>query len=87
MGALALKYAVEILEGAKKDHDIMMATDYMTSDKAKLCEEGTWEEMNKNNCNVFKPSVVTSPAWYSPIYTPELPGLGLQAALKGTPDN
>ncbi len=87
MGALALKYAVQIVEGATMPHDIIMATDAVTSDKIKLCEDGTWVEMDKTKCNVFKPSVVTSAAWYSPIYSLELPGIGLEAALKGVPDN
>lgn len=87
MGALSLKYAIQIVEGATMEHDIIMATDAVTSDKIKLCEDGTWQEMDQSKCNVFKPSVVTSAAWYAPIYSPELPGIGLQAALNGTPDN
>ncbi|WP_245518343.1 MULTISPECIES: substrate-binding domain-containing protein [unclassified Mesorhizobium] len=86
MGALSLKYAVEIMDGAKMEHDIVIKTDAATSDKMKLCEEGTWKEMDETKCNVFKPSVISSPSWYSPIYSPELPGLGLQAALNGTAD-
>ena len=87
MGALALKYAVQIVEGATMEHDIIMATDATTSDKMKLCDEGTWKEMNETKCNAFKPSLVKSPEWYAPIYHPELPGIGFQAAMNGQPDN
>lgn len=86
IAALALKTAVEILDGAEKEHLIITDEDYMKSVDAKLCEEGTWEEMTIEKCNVFKPSVISSPVWYSPIYTKELPGIGLNAALNGVAD-
>jgi ribose transport system substrate-binding protein len=57
----------------------------VTNDTIKLCENGDWSEL-KNGCNVFQPSLVSNPGWFASIYSAELPGLGLQAALVGQPD-
>lgn len=87
MGALALKYAVDIIEGAEMGHEVLIPTDQTPSDKITLCDVGTWAEMNDTGCNVFKPSMADNPGWYSAIFSPELKGLGFQAAKTGKPDS
>ena len=36
---------------------------------------------------MFSPKVVANPGWFASIYAPELPGIGLQAALHGKTEN
>jgi ribose transport system substrate-binding protein len=59
----------------------------VTNETAKLCKEGTWQEMHDTGCNVFAPKVIANPGWFASIYSPELPGIGLRAALDGKPEN
>lgn len=80
-GPLALQYAVDIMEGKKMDHLTIVPIPLLTNDGIKLCETGTWQEMHDEKCNVFKPSSVENPGWFSAIYSNELPGIGLAAAL------
>ena len=85
-GALALKHAVEILDG-KKDlpHMFTLPLPLFTSDEIKLCKEGTWKEMSEG-CNVFQPSIIANPGWFASIYSADTPEVGLNAALVGTPE-
>jgi ribose transport system substrate-binding protein len=87
LGPLALQYAVEILEGKGHQHLTIVQIPAVTNETAKLCKEGTWQEMHDTGCNVFSPKVVANPGWFASIYSPELPGIGLQAALDGKPEN
>ncbi len=84
-GALALKRAVEKLEG----QDVPMLTDVpqnvVTNENVKLCQEGTWKEMSEG-CNVFQPAIISNPGWFASIYSELTPETGLQAALVGQPD-
>jgi ribose transport system substrate-binding protein len=86
-GALALKHAVQILDG-KKDlpHLFTLPLPLYTSDEIKLCAEGTWKEMSEG-CNVFQPSLIANPGWFASIYSADTPEVGLNAALVGTPEN
>ena len=85
-GALSLKLAVEVLEGNKNiPHTTIVPQPYVTNDNVKLCKTGTWEEM-KAGCNVFEPSIVANSGWYAQIFSPELPQLGLSAALFAQPE-
>ncbi|MBY2909952.1 sugar ABC transporter substrate-binding protein [Rhizobium leguminosarum] len=84
-GALALKLAVDLLDGKKVPQHTTLPLPIVTNDTIKLCETGEWEEL-KNGCNVFQPALVSNPGWFASIYSAELPGLGLQAALVGQPD-
>src|ERR1700685_4114250 len=52
-GALALKLAVQAIEGKDIPHVVILPLPIVTSDTIKLCQEGTWQEM-QNGCNVFK---------------------------------
>jgi ribose transport system substrate-binding protein len=85
-GALALKLAVEALEGKDVPKKTILPLPVVTNDTIKLCEEGTWQEM-KNGCNAFKPSIVTNPGWFASIFSDQTPEVGLNAALVGQPEN
>lgn len=85
-GPLALKYAVDILEGKDVPKLTIVPIPTFTSEQIKLCETGTWQEMHDTGCNAFSPSVINNPGWFSDIYSPDLPEIGLEAALHGKPE-
>ncbi len=84
-GALALKLAVEILEGRKVPKFTKLPLPIVTNATAKLCTKGTWQEM-AHGCNVFQPAIISNPGWFASIYSPRTPEVGLQAALNGKPE-
>ncbi len=84
-GALALKLAVQKLEGKKVEQFTKLPLPLVTNETVKLCEKGTWQEMAAG-CNVFEPAVVHNPGWFASIYSAQTPEVGLQAALNGTPE-
>ena len=84
-GALALKHAVEKLEGKDVPKHTTLPLPLYTNDEVKLCKAGTWQEMSEG-CNVFQPSIIPNPGWFASIYSPETPEVGLQAALAGQPE-
>lgn len=84
-GALALKLAVEAIEGKEIPKRTILPLPLVKNDTVKLCEEGTWEEM-KAGCNAFKPSIVTNPGWFASIFSDQTPEIGLNAALVGQPE-
>ena len=67
-GALALKLAVEKLEGKDVPKLTTLPLPIVTNETIKLCEEGTWEEM-KAGCNAFQPSLVSNPGWFASIFS------------------
>lgn len=83
-GALALKLALQVLEGKEVPKDTVLALDVVTSDNIKLCKEGTWKEM-KDGCNVFDPKVINTD-YLDNIFSPETPEIGLKAAMFGEPE-
>lgn len=85
-GALALKLAVEKLEGKDVAKLTKLPLPLVTNETVKLCEQGTWQEMSQG-CNVFQPAVIPNPGWFASIYSPETPEVGLQAALSGKPEH
>ncbi len=85
-GALAMKLAIEALEGKSVPLKTVIPTVPITNDTVKVCEEGTWAEM-KAGCNVFKPIVIPDPDWTAGIFSELTPEVGLQAALSGQPEN
>ncbi|SMF12394.1 ribose transport system substrate-binding protein [Tistlia consotensis] len=84
-GALALKLAVQKLEGKDVPKKVILPLPIVTNDTVKLCDQGTWEEM-KNGCNAFKPSIVPNPGWFASIFSEQTPEIGLNAALVGQPE-
>ena len=85
-GGLALKLAVEALEGKNVPKTTILPLPLVTNDTIKLCQEGTWQEM-KAGCNAFKPSIVPNPGWFASIFSEQTPEIGLSAALVGQPEN
>src|SRR5262249_58922374 len=83
-GGLALKLAVEALEGKTVPKTTILPLPLVTNDTIKLCQEGTWPEM-KAGCNAFKPSIVPNPGWFASIFSEQTPEIGLSAALVGQP--
>jgi ribose transport system substrate-binding protein len=84
-GAYAVKIAVDVLDGKKIDKTIVVPGGRVVDKDIKLCETGSWEEM-KAGCNVFQAEIVPNPGWSDPIFSPDLPQVGLNAALTGTPE-
>lgn len=84
-GGLALKLAVDILEGKKVPQFTKLPLPVVTNSSVKLCQQGTWTEMEQG-CNVFQPKIISNPGWFASIYSPRTPEAGLQAALNGTPE-
>lgn len=84
-GGLALKLAVDILEGREVAKDTVLPLPLVTNDTIKLCETGSWQEMNEG-CNVFPPSFVPNPGWFASIFSEETPEIGMEAALFGQPE-
>jgi ribose transport system substrate-binding protein len=84
-GGMALKLAVQKLEGKEIAKHTTLPLPIVTNETIKLCKEGTWQEM-ADGCNVFQPSIVSNPGWFASIYSPETPEIGLQAALVGQPE-
>lgn len=84
-GAMALKLVVDALDGKEVEQTTLLSPGPVTNDEVKLCAEGTWEEMNAG-CNTFSPELVPNPGWFASIFSPELPQVGFNAALTGTPD-
>ncbi len=85
MAALALKLAVDKLDGKDVPNQVRIPMPMFTSEQIKLCLEGTSAELAAG-CNVFQPALVPNPAWDAEIYIAELPQIGLRAALVGQAD-
>ncbi|WP_457300375.1 sugar ABC transporter substrate-binding protein [Phyllobacterium sp. P5_D12] len=85
-GALALKLAVDAIEGKEVPKKTVLPLPLVTNETIKLCQEGTWQEM-KGGCNAFKPSIVSNPGWFASIFSEKTPEIGLNAALVGQPEN
>jgi ribose transport system substrate-binding protein len=81
-GGLALKLAVEKLEGKDVPKRTTLPLPIVTNDTIKYCETGSWEEM-KAGCNAFPPALVPNPGWFASIFSEQTPEIGFQAALVG----
>jgi ribose transport system substrate-binding protein len=85
-GAMALKMALDKLDGKDVPKLKLLSPNPVTNETVKMCETGSWEEM-KAGCNTFSPTIVTNPGWFASIFSPDLSQLGLQSALVGQPEN
>lgn len=83
-GALALKLALDVLGGKDVPKTTLMPLEAVTSQNAKLCETGSFEELSAG-CNVFNPGLVPS-GWFANIANTLTPEVGFQAALVGQPE-
>jgi ribose transport system substrate-binding protein len=84
-GALALKAIVAKLEGKEIAKLTIIPQLLVSNENVKVCLTGSWQEMQAG-CNVFQPSLITNPGWFSSIFSPETPEVGVQGALNGTPE-
>ncbi len=84
-GAYALKMAMDVLDGKKVEKTVLLSPGPVTNDTVKVCDTGSYAEM-KAGCNAFPPSLVSNPGWFASVYHPDLPEVGFQAALAGTPE-
>lgn len=86
MGVKALWYAVNArLKGEKLPHEVFMPIPVVTRENIKMCEEGTWEEMN-DGCNAFPPTMVKNPELSAAVYDKEIPQVAMKASLTGEPE-
>ena len=85
-GALALKLAVQKLDGGEVPERTILPLPIVTNESIELCEEGTWDEMAAG-CQAFLPLLVPNPGWFASIFSEETPEVGLQGALVGQPEN
>lgn len=84
-GGLALKLAVQKLEGKDVPKRVTLPLPIVTNDTIKYCETGSWDEM-KAGCNAFPPALVPNPGWFASIFSEETPEIGFQGALVGQPE-
>ena len=84
-GGLALKLAVEKLEGKDVPKRTTLPLPLVTNQSIKYCETGSWEEM-KAGCNAFPPALVPNPGWFASIFSEQTPEIGFQGALVGQPE-
>lgn len=84
-GALALKLAVQAIEGKTFPQKITLPLPQVTNETIKLCKDGSWKDL-KDGCNVFTPKLVSKPGWFASIYSDQTEGLGINAALNSEPD-
>ena len=84
-GGLALKLAVQKLEGKDVPKRVTLPLPVVTNDTIKYCETGSWEEM-KAGCNAFPPALVPNPGWFASIFSEQTPEIGFSAALVGQPE-
>ena len=85
-GAMALKMAVDVLDGKTVDKLKLLSPGAVTNATVKMCETGSGDEL-KAGCNVFPPALVPNPGWFASVYLSDLPEVGFQAALVGQPEN
>ena len=85
-GALALKLAVQKLEGKDVAKTTVLPLPLVRNETVRLCHQGTWQEMSEG-CNVFEPSMVSNPGWFASIFSAATPEVGLQAALAAKPEH
>src|SRR5581483_11518791 len=78
-GALALKLAVQKLEGKDIPKLTTLPLPIVTNETVKLCKEGSWKEMYEG-CNTFVPALVSNPGWFGSIYSADTPEVAFQAA-------
>ena len=83
-GALALKLAVQALEGSDVPKRVTLPLPLVTNDTIKLCQEGSWAEM-KAGCNAFAVRGA-EPGLVRVDLSADTPEVGLNAALSAQPE-
>jgi ribose transport system substrate-binding protein len=83
-GAMALKLAVQKLDGKDFPARTTLKLPLVETAQSKLCKNGTIDEL-RAGCTAFPPDKVP-PGWFADIYSEETREVGFNAALHGTPD-
>jgi len=85
-GAMALKLAVAALQGKEIAKSTTLSHSPLATEDAMLCVDGTTAELEAG-CNAINTALIPDPYWYADIYSPELPQLGVNAAILAMPDS
>ncbi|CAE6855720.1 MULTISPECIES: sugar ABC transporter substrate-binding protein [Paraburkholderia] len=80
-GALALKLAVDKLEGKDFPAHVTLKLPLVKTADSKLCKTGSIDEL-KGGCSAFMPDKVP-PGWFADIFSDETREVGFNAALSG----
>ncbi|CAB3747757.1 sugar ABC transporter substrate-binding protein [Paraburkholderia humisilvae] len=83
-GALALKLAVQKLDGKDIPARVTLKLPLVETSQSKLCQTGSIAEL-RAGCTAFPPDKVP-PGWFADIYSPETSEVGFNAALTGKGD-
>jgi ribose transport system substrate-binding protein len=85
--AVAFKLAMnKLMNGVEPERSTVVSHSPMTTETAKLCKEGTAEEVTAG-CNIINPELMPNPLFYADVFAPDLlPELGLNAVLLGQPN-
>ena len=83
-GAMALKLAVQKLEGKDFPQRVTLKLPLVETPQSKLCKTGSMDEL-KAGCTAFMPDKVP-PGWFADIYSDESREVGFNAALTGGQD-
>lgn len=83
-GAMALKLAVQKLEGKDFPPHVTLKLPLVRTADSKLCKTGSIDEL-KAGCTAFPPDKVP-PGWFADIYSDDTKEVGFNAALTGNQD-
>ncbi|MDR5828264.1 sugar ABC transporter substrate-binding protein [Caballeronia sp. LP006] len=83
-GAMALKMAVQKLDGKDFPPRVTLKLPLVLTQDSKLCKTGSIEEL-KAGCTAFMPDKVP-PGWFADIYSEDTKEVGFNAALTGNQD-
>ncbi|MDR5753249.1 MULTISPECIES: sugar ABC transporter substrate-binding protein [unclassified Caballeronia] len=83
-GAMALKMAVQKLDGKDFPQRVTLKLPLVETPQSKLCKTGSIDEL-KAGCTAFMPDKVP-PGWFADIYSDDTREVGFNAALTGKQD-
>ncbi|MFM0049686.1 sugar ABC transporter substrate-binding protein [Caballeronia grimmiae] len=83
-GAMALKMAVQKLDGKEFPQRVTLKLPLVLTSESKLCKSGSIDEL-KAGCTAFPPDKVP-PGWFADIYSEDTREVGFNAALTGNQD-
>lgn len=83
-GAMALKMAVQKLDGKDFPSRVTLKLPLVETPQSKLCKTGSIDEL-KAGCTAFMPDKVP-PGWFADIYSDDTREVGFNAALTGKQD-
>lgn len=83
-GAMALKLAVQKLEGKDVPQRVTLKLPLVETSQSKPCKTGSIDEL-KTGCTAFAPDKVP-PGWFADIFSEDTKEVGFNAALSGKAD-